>query len=289
MTGNGDPGAPETPVMIDVDAKRTPSLDQALEFLRDLGAEPEFSGLFFDPSPSVQSAHGYFVLAKQERGISPEGCGQPRYTDARGVNEALNGLQAHRRHRLTEQQRQELFGDLTDVGVKITCMTTDRDRRGRFTRVNCGQLGKLPEAAFHRQKEFLGMARVPEAVIRRLGGEALNAPRGPVSTRKTCIEDAGSAPGRTFRGSTRSHPIPRRVIERIGSEFSVIAHQLMPEPIRTSGRHVATTEDMAIFLAIAGWISRGQGASPAMPIARIQALRTAMYQAGEVTRPCGTT
>jgi hypothetical protein len=90
------------------------------------------------------------------------------------------------------------------------------------------------------------------------------------------------------KGSTRNHPIPRAVVERIGSLYYNIAKKYSPKPIPTSpslDRHVATTEDVAIFLAITAYITQHQGEDRAMPSRRLESIWNAMYESEEVSRP----
>jgi hypothetical protein len=271
FTGNGQKKAPESLFLIDVDCKDRPNPVQARQFLEDLKADPhvpDFARLFVEPSSSGGGAHGYGVLVK-----SP-GLG------AEAVNNCLKALQVYVRRRLAEGHPLGLYGDITDVEIKGTCFVPDwKDER--CVEVRCGQLAKIPVTALDRPREFLGLAKVPVEVLCRLHSAPIAFPEASLAAASSKTTDV--SPRR--KGSTRTHPIPRAVIERIGSVYSAVAHKYAPRPLPTSGRHVATVEDVAIYLAIAGYITLHQGEDKAMPSRRIEAIWNAMYKAEDVRRP----
>jgi hypothetical protein len=187
------------------------------------------------------------------------------------------------RHRLAEGHKLGLYEDISDVELKGTCAVFEWEK-GRCVHVRCGQLAKVPVTALDRPREFLGLARVHQEVMRRLHHRPIEFPQ-PSSPESTT---APSPVPSKRKGSTRTHPIPRAVVERIGSDYLVVAYKYAPEPIPTSSlsdRHVATAEDVAIYLAITSYITLYQGDDKAMPSRRIGAIWTAMYRSREVSRP----
>ena len=99
------------------------------------------------------------------------------------------------------------------------------------------------------------------------------------------VKPVSSAEKPRRRGSTRKHPIPRAVIERIDSVYLTVACKYVRVPLRTSGRHVVTVEDVATWLAIVAYITLHQNDDKAMPSRRIAAIWRALYQEKLVRRP----
>jgi hypothetical protein len=231
FTGNGRSKAPETLFLIDVDCKCRPNYNEARRFLDDLKADthvPAFASLFVEPSSSGGGAHGYGVLVK-----SP-GLGD------QSANSCLKKLQKYLRRRLAEGQKLGRYQGITDVEVKGTCPEIEWENN-LVKEVRCGQLAKIPVTAIDRPKEFLGLARVPVDIMRRLHGMPIEFPKEPQKLTTKSTNDSLKR-----RGSTRRHPISRAIIERIGSVYLRVAQQYIPEPLRTTDRHVATAQDVAI-------------------------------------------
>src|SRR4051812_6082105 len=67
--------------------------------------------------------------------------------------------------------------------------------------------------------------------------------------------------------------------------YFYVAKKYVTEPIPTSGRHVATDEDVAIFLAIVAYLTLQQGEDKAMPSWRIEAIWNALYREKSIRRP----
>jgi hypothetical protein len=272
FTGNGHGKAPESLFLLDVDCKDRRNPDQARRYLDDLMADPnvpDFAGLFVEPSTSGGGAHGYGVLVK--------GVGQ----DDESVNSCLKMLQEYLRRRLAEGHECGLYGDISDVEIKGTCMELEW-KEGRVEHVRCGQLAKIPVTALDRPREFLNLARVPQEVMRRLHRLPIEFPREQ-SPPEVTARSGADQPKR--RGSTRKHPISRAVIERIGSVYSVVAHKYVPLPLPTTDRHVVTAEDVAIWLAIVAYITLHQDEDKAMPSRRIAAIWNALYEERSIKRP----
>ena len=117
--------------------------------------------------------------------------------------------------------------------------------------------------------------------MRRLHRLPIEFPQG--QSREVTKRSSADKPKR--RGSTRNHPIPRAVVEQIDSVYLTVALKHVSEPIPTSGRHVATADDVAIFLAIIAYITCHQGDDKAMPSRRIGAIWDAMYREKSIMRP----
>jgi hypothetical protein len=60
---------------------------------------------------------------------------------------------------------------------------------------------------------------------------------------------------------------------------------MLPEPLRTSGREVATAEDLAILILVLEACTRRMNADGSMPTARIRRNWDALCELGEVDRP----
>jgi len=272
FTGNGNKNAPESLFLIDVDCKDRWNPDQARRYLDDLMADPkvpDFATLFVEPSTSGGGVHGYGVLVK--------GPGQ----DDQSMNSCLDMLQRYLRRRLAEGQELGRYGDITDVELKGTSMELEWEK-GRVKEVHCGQLAKIPITAIDRPKEFLNLARVPQDVMRRLHRVPIEFPR---EKSHPDVTNRSSAEKPRRRGSTRKHPIPRAVIERIDSVYLTVACKYVRVPLRTSGRHVVTVEDVAIWLAIVAYITLHQDDDKAMPCRRIAAIWRALYEEKLIRRP----
>jgi hypothetical protein len=273
FTGNGRIRDPESLFEIDVDCKGRPNPAQARQFLDDLMADPnvpDFARLFIEKSTSGGGANGYGVLIKT-----------PGIDDV-SVNSCLQMLQTYVRRRLAEGKKIGLYGDVTDVEIKGTCPVFEWEK-GRCVHVRCGQLAKVPVTALDRPQEFLSLARIQDSVMRCLGRTPIVFPSQSSSPKIATVPVP--APPCRKKGSTRNHPIPRALVERIGSDFLAIAQEYVQEPIPTSGRHLATAEDVAIYLAIVAYITLHQGDDKAMPSRRIGAIWKAMYKSREVSRP----
>ena len=274
FTGTGRIRDLESLFLIDVDCKDQPNPSQARQLLDDLMADPnlpDFANLFVENSTSGGGAHAYGVLVKT-----------PGIDDVT-VNGGLKCLQAYLRRRLAEGHKLGLYGDISDVELKGGCPVFEWEK-GRCVHVQCGQLAKVPVTALDRPREFLALARIHHSVMRRLRHQPIEFPQ-PSSPESTTAPNPASS---ERKGSTRTHPIPRAIVERIGSEYLAVAQSFAPEPILTSSlsdRHVATAEDVAIYLAITAYITLHQGEDKAMPSRRIGAIWTAMYKSREVGRP----
>jgi hypothetical protein len=194
------------------------------------------------------------------------------------VNGSLKKLQEYVRRRLDEGHARGLYSDITDVEVKGTCFVPEW-KDGRCVEVRCGQLAKIPVTALDRPREFLALSKVTMGVLNILHRKPITLPQTPVQVVDSKPTD------RKRKGSTRTHPIPRAVIERIDSAYMAVAQKYVPQRLQTSGRHVATAEDVAIYLAIAGYITGRQGEDRVMPSRRIEAIWKAMYKAKDVRRP----
>jgi hypothetical protein len=271
FTGNGRIRDLESLFLIDVDCKDQPNPSQARQYLDDLMTEPkvpEFDRLFVESSTSGGGAHAYGVMVKT-----------PGIDDAT-VNGGFKCLQAYLRRRLAEGHKFGIYGDISDVELKGSCPVFEWEK-GRCVHVQCGQLAKVPVTALDRPQEFLGLARIHHSVMRRLHHR-------PIEFSQPSSHESTTAPKPTSskrKGSTRTHPIPRAVVEKIGSDYLAIARKYASEPIGTSGRHVATAEDVAIYLAITAHITLFQGEDKAMPSRRIGAIWAAMFKGKEVNRP----
>lgn len=296
VTGNGDPGSPKTLIIVDVDAKAPDDPDLArLQSRRFIGdymrsrSSLNVGEVFSERSDGGSGAHAYLALRKSARGTSPKGGGTPRYSSAREVNEALNILESDMRQFLAEGWARDDYLQITGVEIRGTCLTR-RVADDGDVHVTLGRLGKAPVTILDYAEGFAAIPNVDEAAIRALAvrSEAsdLDLRRPGFQVRSFGPDPSSSAgrPIRMVRGSVAGHPIPRKIVERIGSEYSLQAHRLMAGPLGTTGRHVATVEDLAIILAILGWITANQGADRALPVRRIHSLWKAMYDAGDVAR-----
>jgi hypothetical protein len=255
FTADGRLKTPEVLLMVDVDCHKKGTIASAIAFAEHL-RDHHFPGLYFEPSTNGNGVHAYLVLDKQ-------GFGDERTHQLFGMlDKALKGV-----HAAWQAQNPKLEVEL--VEVKGHPPRLDWSRHGKVDSFTAGQLAKLPREINRRWDEFLGTPKINSLHVSEL-------------YRKWRVEDRAEV--KQEAGSISGHVVGREALDRFDAYLSLAA-KLMPVPHRTSGREVATAEDLAILLLILEACTGRMNADGSMPTARIRENWGALYEQGEVDRP----
>jgi hypothetical protein len=182
--------------------------------------------------------------------------------------------------------------NITGVEVRGFCAKVRWDADGNCVGYTAGSLMKLPQTFLdspEREEELRSTAKFTLTQLGALHRKPLRdyLSDSPNDSKGGTTDPSISCPpaGLGCR-STKTHPIKRREVERIGSEYANAAHRLYPSILLTEGksRHVVTREDQAIYLCILAFCTSTQSEDKAMPSRRIFAIWKAMFDAKDVSR-----
>jgi hypothetical protein len=259
FAADGRVRTPETLVMVDVDCHRTGTYAAAVAFAEHL-RDTLFPNLYFEPSTNGNGVHAYLVLDKQ-------GFGDERTHQLFGMlDKALKDTHAE-----WQAEKPDLVVELVEVKGHPPRLGWGNDRR--LQDYTSGQLAKLPREADRRWDELRHTTRIDERRV----SDLYRWWRTNHEPRKQVTATAKS-------GSVTGHVVDREALDRFDA-YRHIAHRLLPEPLKTSGREVATAEDLAILVLILEACTRRMNADGSMPTARIEANWQALYESGGVERP----
>lgn len=265
--------------MIDVDCHRRGCLEYALAFAEHL--KTFLPMLYFEPSTNGKGVHGYFLLEKGDLG--------DRYTRTLYAN-----LQVWAEDEYDRWQAANPDKPIDGVEVKGSPARLTWSPDGRLEDMTMGTLAKLPRQVVDRFDEFRATTRISIKTLKQLLGrvvlgdgltgkfvrERLGRPRAAavtpasVSSRKTTVRS----------GSTAGHPVDGRYLRHLPA-YRKVAEGLMDGPIPTSGRAVASVEDLTIFVMLLVAFGENSNADGSMPTKRFKSVWEAMHERGEVDRP----
>jgi hypothetical protein len=268
--------------MIDIDCHEQGCLEYALAFADHL--KTFLPTLYVEPSTNGKGVHGYFLLEKGGFG--------DRYARTLFAN-----LQVWAEDEYDIWQAANPDKPIDGVEIKGSPARLKWSSDGRLEDMTMGTLAKLPRQVVDRFDEFRATARISIRTLKDLLGqvvlgegltgkfvrERLGRPRAPAavvsapmssSKKKTAVK----------RGSTAGHPVGERYLQRL-PVYRKVAEALMDGPIPTSGRAVASVEDVAIFVMLLVAFGENPNADDSMPTKRFKAVWESIHERGEVYRP----
>jgi hypothetical protein len=139
-----------------------------------------------------------------------------------------------------------------------------------------GQFAKLPRQLDTRLGEFRRTTVLDEFKIKAICKRAAAQP--------VVLKLAVPAPEVKPKGSLSGSIVGRDTLDQFQA-YLAVAGKLISEPIRTSGRDLATAEDLAILLMILEACSLDMNEDGSMPTARIMRNWECLYENGDVSRP----
>ena len=252
---------PRALICIDIDCHKFGSLAAALIFAKYL-AETIFPGLYIEPSTNGKGVHAYLII------------------DKRGFGDLyLHGLCRLLDETLKVVHREWQAGNphlpVEGVEIKGHPPRIEWTRDGRIDEFTSGQFVKLPREMLSRFDEF---ARTTVLDDRRINDLYRRHKDRPVILAMPASQPAGK--GRSLTGCA----VKQADLDRWDA-YLTLARELLPRPIKTSGREVATAEDMAVFLLILEACTNAMNADGSLPTARIRENWEVLHANGDVQRP----
>jgi hypothetical protein len=259
FTGNGSPNFPETLLNIDIDCHKTGTLAGAVafaEYLRD----KLFPTLYFEVSTNGNGVHGYIIIEKADLGSTI-------------LNELSRRLQQHLRQILSTTNF-----DVQDVEIKGTCpVFVWGDRKGDLQNYTSGTLAKFPRES-DRFEELRNTTRLSYLELLKLPVVEKVKPV-PSDMQAVSLERLPVA------GSISGKVIGPEELAELDGHYRKVAETLMEEHVlKTSGRTVATVEDLAIFLLLLRYFTKNMNRDGSLPYARFKGLWSSAFESGDVER-----
>lgn len=258
-TGNSSPKAPETLLNIDIDCHKKGTLAGAIafaEYLRD----NFFPNLYFEISTNGNGVHAYVVIEKGDLG-----------------SVFLNGL-----FRRFEQHLRQILSttnfDVQDVEIKGTCpVFVWGDRKGELQNYTSGTLAKFPRES-HRFEDLRNTTRISYLELLKLPVVEKIKPV-PSEVRVLGLQRPPVA------GSISGKVIGPEELAELKGHYRKVAETLMEEHVlKTTGRTVATVEDLAIFLMLLRYFTKNMNRDGSLPYARFKGLWSSVFESGDVGR-----
>lgn len=259
FTGNGSSKAKEILVLIDIDCHKSGSLQGAIAFAEHL-RKHHFPNLYFELSTNGNGVHGYLVLEKGEMA-------------AEFLIPLLKRLDRHLKSLLSATTF-----DVEDVEIKGTPpVFTWGKRAGELANYKSGQLGKLPRDK-ERFEELRNTARITYFdLLKLLPAETISPEEKKADSQKFRPETAGSISGKV---------IGDEELGQLNGHYRYVAKTLMQnQALATSGRALATVEDVAVFLMLLRFFTGNMNQDGSLPQARFKGLWTALFTSGDIDRP----
>jgi len=259
FTGNGSSSCSETLLNIDIDCHKTGTLAGAIAFANHL-KDTLFPNLYFEVSTNGNGVHGYVIIEKADLG-----------------SEILNELS----RRLQQHLRQILLNtnfDVQDVEIKGTCpVFVWGEKKGQLQNYTSGTLAKLPRES-HRFEELRNTTRLSYMDLLKLP---------MVERKKPSFSDnrAMNSELKIVAGSITGKVIGPEELAELDGHYRKVAETLMEEHVlRTSGRTVATVEDLAIFLMLIRYFTLNMNLDGSLPYARFKGMWTSVFDSGDIGR-----
>ena len=259
FSGAAEPKKPETLVLVDIDCKKTGTLEGAMAFAEFL-REHHFANLYIEVSTHGRGAHGYFVLEKCEFG-----------------DEYINRLLLHRLQSWLRQLLKEGDWDVENVEIKGTLpVIVWGKERLEVTNYRSGTLAKLPRLGTSEKEESLrNTTRLSVYDLMKL----------PVVEKDKPEIDREANVGGDVAGSVTGKAISDDEVEKIDGHYRLLAHTVLEtHALRTAGRTVVTVEDIAIFLLLLRFFNTNMNQDGSMPVKRWKKMWQALFEAGDINR-----
>lgn len=259
FTGNSSPKFPETLLNIDIDCHKSGTLSGAYAFAEHL-KEHYFPDLYYEVSTNGNGIHAYVVILKGDLGST-----------------FLNGLfRRFEQHLRTILSNTKL--DVENVEIKGTSpILIWGDRKGQLQNYTSGTLAKFPRE-FHRFDELRNTTRISYLELLKLPVVEKIKPV-PSEVRVLEIERPPVA------GSISGKVIGPEELAELKGHYRKVAETLMEvHVLKTTGRTVATVEDLAIFLMLLRYFTQNMNRDGSLPYARFKGLWTSVFESGDVDR-----
>jgi hypothetical protein len=259
--GDGRIKTPYALICIDIDNHKVGTLVAALAFAQHL-KDTIFPGLYFEPSTGGKGVHGYVLIDKRGFG-----------------DERLHGLakMLDRSLKVVHQKWQARNPELIVEGVEIKGhpprIAWNRD--GKMKDLTSGQFAKLPRMLLSRFEEFKRTTVLNDRQISQL---SLRYKNEPVVSGKPAVEIVKKP------GSLTGCVVKQANLDRWDA-YQEVAKRFVASPLKTTGREVATAEDMAVLLLILEACTSDMNADGSMPTARIRENWEILFVNGDVGRP----
>lgn len=249
MAGN-QANVKETLACIDIDCHHSGTLAGAIAFAEHL--RTIYRGLYYETSTNGNGVHCYFILQK-------DGVG------AEMINELLGRLQHYLRTLM-------IGFDVENVEVKGTLPVFKwGQQKLELQNYTSGQLCKLPREAASRFEELQNTARLTIHDLMKLRLPE----RQDIKETRLVQKNSGSITGRGVTDDALAKMPHYRAVAEL-----LLGHH----PLATSGRAVATAEDIAITFLVVTHCMGSMYADGSLPTARIKGLWDSLYDAGDVER-----
>ncbi|QDT95288.1 hypothetical protein [Gimesia aquarii] len=250
----------ETLALIDIDCKKFGTLEGAMSFAKFL-KEHHFPNLYIEVSTHGNGAHGYFVLEKYDYG-------------ATFINNLLlQRLQPWLRKILAEQDF-----DVENVEIKGTLPVVEwGDEKYEVLTYKSGTLAKLPRIETpEREEQLRNTTIVTVNDLQQL--PVIEEPKVNKSakTRNTATPHVGSISGKHISQDELGH---------LNGHYRQVAESLLEvHALKTSGKTVATIEDVAIFLMLLKFFTENMNTDGSLPVNRWSEMWKSVFVLGDINR-----
>ncbi|MHB0958245.1 MAG: hypothetical protein ACYC0X_12265 [Pirellulaceae bacterium] len=257
FAGAAEPKKPETLVLIDIDCKKTGTLDGAMAFAEFLKNE-HFPNLYIEVSTHGNGAHGFFVLEKCDFGAEP-----------------INDLLLRRLQSWLRQILKERDFDVENVEIKGTLpVVVWGDQYREVTNYRSGTLAKLPR---------LGTPDKENALRKTTKLTVYDLMRLPIVEKEKKARVAKAGP--QIVGSICGKAISDEELKTLGGPYREVGETLLEaHKLETAGRTVVRVEDIAIFLLLLKFFTNNMNGDGSLPVERFKKMWQALYEAGDVDR-----
>lgn len=261
FAGNSRPSAHETLGLIDIDCKKVGSRKGAMAFAQFL-KERFFPNLYIEDSTHGNGAHGFFVLEKC-------GCGA----------EHINDLLLHRLQPWLREVLSENDFDVENVEIKGALPVIEwGETKYEVLTYKSGTLAKFPRIPTVEDEESLRNTTIVTVNdLQRLPIVEEKAKPSSVSRQ--------SSGTRQVSGSITGKHISDEELQEVDGHYRMVAETLMEaHQLKTSGKTVATVEDVAIFLMLLKFFTNNMNPDGSLPVKRWSEMWNSVKDAGDINR-----
>ena len=263
--GDGRTTTPYALLNFDIDNHKVGTLDAALAFARYL-KDNFFPNLYFETSTNGNGVHGYVLIDKR-------GFGDERLHGlAKMLDRVLKAI-----HRQWQAENPDLVVEGVEIKGQPPRITWERD--GRMKDLISGQFAKLPRKFSFRFEEFKKTTVLDSLEISQLYLKYKDEP--VVSQGKAVVSGKPAVEETTSRGSLTGCVVKQADIEQWDAYLNV-ARTLVVYSLKTTGREVATAEDMAVLLLVLEACTNDMNDDGSMPTARIKENWEILFANGDV-------
>jgi|GEM_PF-2032537 len=260
-------------VNIDIDCHAHGTRRGAAEAAEHLASD-FFPGLYHEPSTHEEGRHGYFILDKGD-------------LEASHVKAILKDLE-----RALDGYLQAQGFDIEVCEIKGLPPVVTWGDDGRISNYTAGILAKIPRQV-DRFDEWKRTTVLDQFQIRRQIAKLRSMtpkvnPTPSVASVEKITAMVESTPSRSkAAGSIGGKLIGEEELAQLvgdGRYRRVAAALMGSHVLKTSGRSVVTTEDVAAFLLLLKFFTDRMNADGTLPVKRFEALWTGLYEAGDLER-----